>query len=134
HLKSERPGGDGTPAGPTGSLRAGPEPPCSRLQHGPHCTTWLTRQRKRKQVSAPENGADVTESAEDKTPARERITEYALEHFRYFRTPDGSPYAQRMGHPIARPLKSQGVAGSHRQELMLDMFHGGLGLFSGTAM
>ncbi|MFR9723560.1 ATP-binding protein [Streptomyces sp. MS19] len=57
-----------------------------------------------------------------------------MEHFAYFRTPDGTPYAQRNGRPIARPLKSQGVAGSHRQELMLDMFHEGLGLFSGTAM
>jgi energy-coupling factor transporter ATP-binding protein EcfA2 len=71
---------------------------------------------------------------DDKPAVRELIAKYAQEHFHYFRTPDGTPYAQRIGHPIARPLKSQGVAGSHRQELMLDMFHEGLGLFSGTAM
>ncbi|WP_329404995.1 ATP-binding protein [Streptomyces melanogenes] len=73
-------------------------------------------------------------SPEDKTPAREIIVEYAQRHFLYFRTPEGTPYAQRIGHPVARPMKSQGVSGSHRQELMLDMFNEGLGLFSGTAM
>ena len=73
-------------------------------------------------------------SEDDKQPVREVIAQYALEHFEYFRTPDGTPYAQRTGHPIARPLKSQGVAGSHRQELMLAMYHDGLGLHSGTAM
>ncbi|MFG2733937.1 ATP-binding protein [Streptomyces harbinensis] len=72
--------------------------------------------------------------SDDKQSARELIAKYALEHFEYFRTPDGTPYAQRAGHPVARPMKSQGVAGSHRQELMLDMFHEGLGVFSGTAM
>ncbi|MDT0307189.1 ATP-binding protein [Streptomyces sp. DSM 44917] len=71
---------------------------------------------------------------DEKSAVREVIAKYAMEHFAYFRTPDGTPYAQRIGHPIARPLKSQGVAGSHRQELMLDMFNEGLGLFSGTAM
>ncbi|MFD4764284.1 ATP-binding protein [Streptomyces sp. NPDC058439] len=73
-------------------------------------------------------------SSEDKTPAREIIVEYAQQHFHYFRTPEGTPYAQRFGHPVARPMKSQGVGGSHRQELMLDMFNEDLGLFSGTAM
>lgn len=76
----------------------------------------------------------MSESDDDKQPVRELIAQYALEHFHYFRTPDGTAYAQRIGHPIARPLKSQGTAGSHRQELMLDMYHAGLGLFSGTAM
>ncbi|MBK3540249.1 ATP-binding protein [Streptomyces sp. MBT67] len=73
-------------------------------------------------------------SPEDKTPAREIISEYALDHFEYFRTPSGTAYALRKGSPVARPLRSQGTAGSHRQELMLDMYHEGMGIFSGTAM
>ena len=76
----------------------------------------------------------MSQSDEDKTPAREIIAEYAQEHFHYFRNSDGVPFAQRNGSPIARPLKSQGVSGSHRQELMLDMYREGMGLFSGTAM
>lgn len=71
---------------------------------------------------------------EDKTPAREIIAEYALGHFNYFRTASGTAYAQRLGNPIARPLRSQGSTGSHRQELMLDMYNEGMGLFSGTSM
>ncbi|MFE7113114.1 ATP-binding protein [Streptomyces sp. NPDC057575] len=73
-------------------------------------------------------------SPEDKTPAREIITEYARDHFHYFRTSSGAAYAQRMGSPIARPLRSQGATGSHRQELMLDMYNEGMGIFSGTSM
>lgn len=76
----------------------------------------------------------MSSDSEDKTPAREIIAEYAHQHFLYFRTPDGTPYAQRADHPVARPLKSQGVAGSHRQELMLAMYQEGMGLFSGTAL
>jgi hypothetical protein len=57
-------------------------------------------------------------SEDDKTPAREAIADYAQEHFRYFRTADGTVYAQKKGHPVARPIRSQGTAGSHRQELM----------------
>jgi hypothetical protein len=72
--------------------------------------------------------------SDDKTPAREIIAEYALRHFNYFRTPSGTAYAQRLDSPIARPLRSQGTTGSHRQELMLDMYNEGMGVFSGTAM
>ncbi|MFI0968429.1 hypothetical protein ACH4S8_44940 [Streptomyces sp. NPDC021080] len=38
---------------------------------------------------------------DDKAPAREIITDYAQAHFRYFRTADGTVYAQRNGHPVA---------------------------------
>src|SRR5687767_9644824 len=85
--------------------------------------------------SAPENGAQVNQpSPEDKTPAREIIAEYARDHFHYFRTSSGTAYAQRIGSPIARPLRSQGTTGSHRQELMLDMYNEDMGIFSGTSM
>ncbi|MCX5228976.1 ATP-binding protein [Streptomyces sp. NBC_00233] len=73
-------------------------------------------------------------SEDDKTPAREVITDYAQEHFRYFRTVDGTVYAQRNGHPVARPIRSQGTTGSHRQELMVGLFRDGFGVFNGTAL
>ncbi|GAA3392238.1 ATP-binding protein [Streptomyces roseoviridis] len=73
-------------------------------------------------------------SEDEKTPAREVITEYAQAHFRYFRTADGTVYAQRNGQPVARPIRSQGTAGSHRQELMVGLFRDGLGVFNGTAL
>ncbi|MEV6310299.1 ATP-binding protein [Streptomyces sp. NPDC051840] len=73
-------------------------------------------------------------SDDDKTPAREVITDYAQAHFRYFRTPDGTVYAQRNGHPVARPIRSQGTTGSHRQELMVGLFNDGFGVFNGTAL
>ncbi len=76
----------------------------------------------------------MAKAEEDKTPAREIIAEYALDHFHYFRTSSGTAYALRKGSPIARPLRSQGASGSHRQELMLDMYNEGMGIFSGTAM
>ncbi|MFD0061761.1 ATP-binding protein [Streptomyces sp. NPDC056690] len=71
---------------------------------------------------------------DDKTPAREIITDYAQEHFRYFRTPDGTVYAQKNGHPVARPIRSQGTTGSHRQELMVGLFRDGRGVFNGSAI
>ncbi|WP_274914345.1 ATP-binding protein [Streptomyces sp. WZ-12] len=71
---------------------------------------------------------------EDKTPARAIITDYAQAHFRYFRTVDGTVYAQRNGHPVARPIRSQGTTGSHRQELMVGLFKDGCGVFNGTAL
>ncbi|MEU7067729.1 ATP-binding protein [Streptomyces sp. NPDC046161] len=71
---------------------------------------------------------------DEKTPAREIITDYAQAHFRYFRTADGTVYAQRNGHPVARPIRSQGTTGSHRQELMVGLFHDGFGVFNGTAL
>ncbi|MDX3017336.1 ATP-binding protein [Streptomyces acidiscabies] len=71
---------------------------------------------------------------DDKTPARQVITDYAQSHFRYFRTPDGTVYAQRNGHPVARPIRSQGTSGSHRQELMVGLFRDGVGVFNGTAL
>jgi len=71
---------------------------------------------------------------DDKNPAREIITDYAREHFRYFRTADGTVYAQRNGHPVARPIRSQGTTGSHRQELMVGLFRDGYGVFNGTAL
>ncbi|GAA1186856.1 hypothetical protein F4556_003617 [Kitasatospora gansuensis] len=71
---------------------------------------------------------------EEKTPAREIITDYAQAHFRYFRTADGTVYAQKVGHPVARPIRSQGTTGSHRQELMVGLFRDGLGVFNGTAL
>ena len=73
-------------------------------------------------------------SDDEKTPAREVIADYAQEHFRYFRTADGTVYAQKNGHPVARPIRSQGTTGSHRQELMVGLFHDGLGVFNGTAL
>ncbi|MFG3214880.1 ATP-binding protein [Streptomyces tendae] len=73
-------------------------------------------------------------SEDDKTPAREVIAEYAQERFRYFRTADGTVYAQKNGHPVARPIRSQGTTGSHRQELMVGLFKDGVGVFNGTAL
>ncbi|MFE1728609.1 ATP-binding protein [Streptomyces bacillaris] len=73
-------------------------------------------------------------SEDEKTPAREVITDYAQAHFRYFRTADGTVYAQKNGHPVARPMRSQGTTGSHRQELMVGLFKDGFGVFNGTAM
>ncbi|MFD1670445.1 ATP-binding protein, partial [Streptomyces calvus] len=73
-------------------------------------------------------------SEDEKTPARQIITDYAQSHFRYFRTADGTVYAQRNGHPVARPIRSQGTTGSHRQELMVGLFRDGIGVFNGTAM
>ncbi|MFF5508105.1 ATP-binding protein [[Kitasatospora] papulosa] len=73
-------------------------------------------------------------SEDEKTPAREVITEYAQSHFRYFRTTEGTVYAQRLGHPVARPIRSQGTTGSHRQELMVDLFNDGVGVFNGTSL
>ncbi|MGI5469475.1 ATP-binding protein [Streptomyces sp. CA-132043] len=73
-------------------------------------------------------------SEDEKTPAREVITDYAQAHFRYFRTADGTVYAQKNGHPVARPVRSQGTTGSHRQELMVGMFKDGVGVFNGTAL
>ncbi|MFD9935849.1 ATP-binding protein [Streptomyces massasporeus] len=73
-------------------------------------------------------------SDDDKTPAREVITDYAQAHFRYFRTADGTVYAQKNGHPVARPIRSQGTTGSHRQELMVGLYRDGLGVFNGTAL
>ncbi|MEV6109632.1 ATP-binding protein [Streptomyces sp. NPDC051940] len=71
---------------------------------------------------------------DDKTPAREVIADYAQAHFRYFRTADGTVYAQHNGHPVARPIRSQGTTGSHRQELMVGLFRDGMGVFNGTAL
>jgi hypothetical protein len=76
----------------------------------------------------------VSQAGEEKTPAREIIAEYAQDHFCYIRTPESVTYAHRSGHPIARPMRSQGVSGSHRQDLMLSMYRNGLGLFNGTAL
>ncbi|WP_327662431.1 MULTISPECIES: ATP-binding protein [unclassified Streptomyces] len=73
-------------------------------------------------------------SDDDKTPAREIIADYAQAHFRYFRTTDGTVYAQKKGHPVARPIRSQGTTGSHRQELMVGLFRDGCGVFNGTAL
>ncbi|MGW7272281.1 ATP-binding protein [Streptomyces sp. NPDC054864] len=73
-------------------------------------------------------------SEDEKTPAREVITDYAQTHFRYFRTADGTVYAQKNGHPVARPIRSQGTTGSHRQELMVGLFKDGCGVFNGTAL
>lgn len=71
---------------------------------------------------------------DEKNPAREVITDYAQAHFRYFRTADGTVYAQKNGHPVARPIRSQGTTGSHRQELMVGLFKDGRGVFNGTAL
>lgn len=76
----------------------------------------------------------MTVADEEKTPAREVIADYAQAHFRYFRTADGTVYAQRNGHPVARPIRSQGTTGSHRQELMVNLYRDGVGVFNGTAM
>ncbi|MBE8471628.1 ATP-binding protein [Streptomyces justiciae] len=73
-------------------------------------------------------------SDDDKNPAREVIADYAHSHFRYFRTADGTVYAQKNGHPVARPIRSQGTTGSHRQELMVGLFKDGVGVFNGTAL
>ncbi|SEC64959.1 ATP-binding protein [Streptomyces sp. PAN_FS17] len=73
-------------------------------------------------------------SDDDKNPAREVIADYAQQHFRYFRTADGTVYAQKNGHPVARPIRSQGTSGSHRQELMVGLFKDGYGVFNGTAL
>ncbi|NKI41568.1 ATP-binding protein [Streptomyces physcomitrii] len=73
-------------------------------------------------------------SEDEKNPAREVITDYAQAHFRYFRTADGTVYAQKNGHPVARPIRSQGTTGSHRQELMVGLFKDGIGVFNGTAL
>ncbi|MFE4697407.1 ATP-binding protein [Streptomyces sp. NPDC056738] len=73
-------------------------------------------------------------SEDDKTPAREVITDYAQEHFRYFRTADGTVYAQKKGHPVARPIRSQGTTGSHRQELMVGLYRDGRDAFNGSAL
>jgi hypothetical protein len=73
-------------------------------------------------------------SDEEKTPARAVITDYAQAHFRYFRTADGTVYAQKNNQPVARPIRSQGTTGSHRQELMVGLFNDGRGSFNGTAL
>ncbi|MBY8876797.1 ATP-binding protein [Actinacidiphila acidipaludis] len=73
-------------------------------------------------------------SDDEKNPAREIIADYARAHFRYFRTADGTVYAQKNGHPVARPIRSQGTTGSHRQELMVGLFKDGCGVFNGTAL
>lgn len=73
-------------------------------------------------------------SDDDKTPAREVIADYAQQHFRYFRTADRTVFAQKNGHPVARPIRSQGTSGSHRQELMVGLFKDGLGVFNETAL
>ncbi|MEU1419533.1 ATP-binding protein [Kitasatospora sp. NPDC005751] len=71
---------------------------------------------------------------DEKDPAREVIAQYALAHFRYFRTADGAVYSQRTGHPVARPMRSQGTTGSHRQELIVGLYRDGVGVFNGTAI
>ncbi|MFF3214020.1 ATP-binding protein [Streptomyces sp. NPDC002886] len=71
---------------------------------------------------------------EEKNPARQVITDYAQDHFRYFRTTEGTVYAQKNGHPVARPIRSQGTTGSHRQELMVGLYNDGIGSFNGTAL
>ncbi|WP_369186079.1 ATP-binding protein [Streptomyces sp. R08] len=73
-------------------------------------------------------------SDDDQNPARKVIADYAQEHFRYFRTADGTVYAQKNSHPVARPIRSQGTSGSHRQELMVGLFRDGFGVFNGTAL
>ncbi|ROR43405.1 ATP-binding protein [Kitasatospora cineracea] len=71
---------------------------------------------------------------DEKNPGREVIADYAHSHFRYFRTADGTVYAQRNGNPVARPIRSQGTTGSHRQELMVGLYRDGLGVFNGTSL
>ena len=76
----------------------------------------------------------MTMADDDKASGREVIADYAQANFRYFRTADGTVYAQRNGHPVARPIRSQGTTGSHRQELMVGLFRDGYGVFNGTAL
>ncbi|MGW5850470.1 ATP-binding protein [Streptomyces sp. NPDC055254] len=71
---------------------------------------------------------------DEKNSGREVITGYAQANFRYFRTSDGTVYAQKNGHPVARPIRSQGTSGSHRQELMVGLYENGHGVFNGTAL
>ncbi|MFJ6481910.1 ATP-binding protein [Streptomyces sp. NPDC091682] len=71
---------------------------------------------------------------DEKPSGREIITGYAQDNFRYFRTADGTVYAQKNGHPVARPIRSQGTSGSHRQELMVGLYENGRGVFNGTAL
>ncbi|MBT2472937.1 ATP-binding protein [Streptomyces sp. ISL-66] len=71
---------------------------------------------------------------DEKSSGREIITGYAQQNFRYFRTADGTVYAQKNGHPVARPIRSQGTSGSHRQELMVGLYENGHGVFNGTAL
>ncbi|MEU3914460.1 ATP-binding protein [Streptomyces sp. NPDC029721] len=73
-------------------------------------------------------------SEDEKTPAREIITDYAQQYFRYFRTSDGTVFAQKNGHPVARPIRSQGTSGSHRQELMVGLYEDRRTVFNGTAL
>lgn len=73
-------------------------------------------------------------SDDEKIPGREIIAEFARAAYLYFRTPDGTPYAVRRGSSVARPMRSQGSTGSHRQELILGLLDEGLGVFAGTAM
>ncbi|MFG2982985.1 ATP-binding protein [Streptomyces sp. NPDC048258] len=73
-------------------------------------------------------------SDDEKASGREVITGYAQANFRYFRTPDGTVYAQRNGMPVARPIRSQGTTGSHRQELMVGLYEEGRGVFNSTAL
>ncbi|MFE3859457.1 ATP-binding protein [Streptomyces goshikiensis] len=73
-------------------------------------------------------------SDDEKSSGREIITDYAQDNFRYFRTADGTVYAQKNGHPVARPIRSQGTSGSHRQELMVGLYENGRGVFNGTAL
>ncbi|MBT2454028.1 ATP-binding protein [Streptomyces sp. ISL-86] len=73
-------------------------------------------------------------SDDEKSSGREVITGYAQDNFRYFRTADGTVYAQKNGHPVARPIRSQGTSGSHRQELMVGLYENGHGVFNGTAL
>ncbi|WP_374778465.1 ATP-binding protein [Streptomyces sp. NBC_01310] len=71
---------------------------------------------------------------DEKTSGREIITGYAQQNFRYFRTADGTVFAQKNRHPVARPIRSQGTSGSHRQELMVGLYENGHGVFNGTAL
>ncbi|MFF3151357.1 ATP-binding protein, partial [Streptomyces sp. NPDC057927] len=40
----------------------------------------------------------------------------------------------KKSHPVARPIRSQGTTGSHRQELMVGLFRDGRGAFNGSAL
>ncbi|WP_327265285.1 ATP-binding protein [Streptomyces sp. NBC_01232] len=71
---------------------------------------------------------------DEKASGREVITGYAQQNFRYFRTADGTVFAQKNCHPVARPIRSQGTSGSHRQELMVGLYENGHGVFNGTAL
>jgi hypothetical protein len=90
------------------------------------------RQAKARARAAKESARG--EDDDDQAPARDRIMEYAQHRFRYFRTVSGTVYAQRHGHPVARPIRAQGTTGSHRQELIVSMLRDGMGTFSGTAL